>query len=272
MVGMMAGNTREQVLSLLNSAKNHPEMGLRIDSLKQLKDILLHRDPSMLKEFATNLPELQTAPFSFVRKYIAEMIEEIGLKNLEHLSQMVPVLLAFLKDDTPAVIRQTITSGTNLFRNTLEHVALQIVHCGKLDKWLEDLWSWMLKFRDAVYTFAFQPGKDGVKLLAVKFVEMTILLFTPDPNGSQPPLPQQNSDGKLRTFNISWLVGGHPLLDPGLLGQEANKNLGNMLDLLRSPDITMLQSSVIIVIINSLAAIAKKRPPFMDGFCQCCLG
>lgn len=272
MVGMMAGNTREQVLSLLNSAKNHPEMGLRIDSLKQLKDILLHRDPSMLKEFATNLPELQTAPFSLVRKYIAEMIEEIGLKNLEHLSQMVPVLLAFLKDDTPAVIRQTITSGTNLFRNTLEHVALQIVHCGKLDKWLEDLWSWMLKFRDAVYTFAFQPGKDGVKLLAVKFVEMTILLFTPDPNGSQPPLPQQNSDGKLRTFNISWLVGGHPLLDPGLLGQEANKNLGNMLDLLRSPDITMLQSSVIIVIINSLAAIAKKRPPLYGRILPVLLG
>jgi symplekin len=100
MVGMMAGNTREQVLSLLNSAKNHPEMGIRIDSLKQLKDILLHRDPSMLKEFTTSLPELQTAPFSLVRKYLAEMIEEIGLKNLEHLSQMVPVLLAFLKDDT----------------------------------------------------------------------------------------------------------------------------------------------------------------------------
>lgn len=272
MVGMMAGNTREQVLSLLNSAKNHPEMGIRIDSLKQLKDILLHRDPSMLKEFTTSLPELQTAPFSLVRKYLAEMIEEIGLKNLEHLSQMVPVLLAFLKDDTPAVIRQSITSGTNLFRNALEYAALQAVHYGKLDKWLEDLWSLMLKFKDAVYPFAFQPGTDGVKLLAVKFVEITILLFTPDPNGSQPPLPQQNSDGKLRTFNISWLVGGHPLLDPGSLGQEANKNLGHMLDQLRSPDITMLQSSVIIVIINSLAAIAKKRPALYGRILPVLLG
>lgn len=273
MVGMMAGNTREQALSLLNSSKNHPEMGTRIDSLKQLKDILLHRDPSMLKEFMTNLPELQTAPFSLVRKYLAEMIEEIGLKNLEHLSQMVPVLLAFLKDDTPAVIRQSITSGTNLFRNALEHASLQVVHSGKLDKWLEDLWSWMLKFKDAVYPFAFQSGTDGVKLLALKFVEITILLFTPDANGSQPPLPQQNNtDGKVRTFNISWLVGGHPLLDPGLLGQEANKNLGHMLEQLRSPDITMLQSSVIIVTINSLAAIAKKRPALYGRILPVLLG
>eukprot|EP01018_Ginkgo_biloba_P002290 Gb_24672 [translate_table: standard] len=260
MVGMMAGNMREQVLSLLNTAKTHGDVVPRIDSLRQVKEIILYRDSSVLTEFVSQLPELQTAPDSLVRKYLAEMIEEIGLKNLEHLSCMVPVLLAFLKDDTPAVVRQSITSGTNLFRHVLEHVALQGIYSGKVDKWLEELWSWMVKFKDAVYPFAFQPGSDGVKLLAVKFVEITILLFTHDSNGSQPSPPQQNNDGKLRIFNLSWVAGGHPVLDPEVLGQEANKNLGLLLDQLRSPDVTMLNSSVIIVLINSLAAIAKKRP------------
>lgn len=39
-----------------------------------------------------------------------------------------------------------------------------------------------------------QQGNDGVRLLAVKFVETTILLFTPDANGSLPN--QQSADGE----------------------------------------------------------------------------
>ncbi|XP_057851293.1 uncharacterized protein LOC131061569 [Cryptomeria japonica] len=274
MVGMMAGKN-SHLLSLLNVAENHAEAGPRIESLKHVKDILLlqrERDPALLQEFVAHLPDLQTAPFSSVRKYLAEMIQEIGLKNMEHLSAMLPVLLTLLKDDVPAVVRQSIASGTNLIRNALELVSLQVSYSGKLDKWLEDLWSEMVKFKDAVYPFAFQPGSDGVKLLAVKFVEITILLFTPDSNGSQPPLTQQNTDGKSRSFNISSLVGERPFLDQAMLGQEASKNLGLMLEQLRSPDVTMLQSSVVIVLINSLAAIAKKRPALCGRIMPVLLG
>lgn len=41
---------------------------------------------------------------------------------------MVPVLVALLRDNTPAVARRAISSGTNLFRNTLEQVALQVAY------------------------------------------------------------------------------------------------------------------------------------------------
>lgn len=263
MVGMMAVKN-SHLLSLLNIAENHAEAGPRIESLKQVKDILLlqkERDPALLQEFVAHLPDLQIAPFSSVRKFLAEMIQEIGLKNMEHLSEMLPVLFTLLKDDVPAVIRQSIASGTNLIRNALEVVSLQVSYSGKLDKWVEDLWSELVKFKDAVYPFAFQPGSDGVKLLAVKFVEITLLLFTPDSNGSQLPLTQQNTDaGKSRNSNLAWLAGEHPFLDQAMLGQEASKNLGLLLEQLRSPDVTTLQSSVVIVLINCLAAIAKKRP------------
>lgn len=39
---------------------------------------------------------------------------------------MVPTLISFLKDETPAVARQAITTGTNLFRNVLEKVVVQV--------------------------------------------------------------------------------------------------------------------------------------------------
>lgn len=37
-----------------------------------------------------------------------------------------------------------------------------------------------------------------------------------------------------RTFNVSWVVGGHPVLDPVALMSEANRSLGILLDMLRS--------------------------------------
>lgn len=43
--------------------------------------------------------------------------------------------------------------------------------------------------------FLFQAGSDGIKLLAIKFVEAMILAYTPDPNGSSDP-PHEVDDGK----------------------------------------------------------------------------
>jgi symplekin len=59
------------------------------------------------------------------------MIEGIGTQHVDFVPIMVPVLLALLRDSTPAVARRAITSGSNIFRITLEQVALQ-VHSGFL--------------------------------------------------------------------------------------------------------------------------------------------
>ncbi|XP_057858531.2 uncharacterized protein LOC131067516 isoform X2 [Cryptomeria japonica] len=253
---------RNEAVRWLNSYKYSVEVGAKMEALRRVKEIVLHRAPRLLHHFLPFLLELQADPSSPIRKYLVEMIEEVGLKFLEHLRDIVPVLIAFLKDDTPAVARQAVTTGANLFRNTLEQVALQGIYSGHLDKQIEDSWAWMVKFKDAVYPIAFQPGADGVRLVAVKFVETMILLFTLDPSVSrQPPPPQHNNDGKSRGFDISWILESHhPILDAALLGQEANKNLGLLLDQLRLPDVKVLHSSVAIVLINSLASIAKKRP------------
>lgn len=69
------------------------------------------------------------------------MIGEIGLMHIEFLPEIVPVLIAFLKDDTPPVARQAITSGIDLFRSTLEKVAIQV---GFLKHFGSAIWDWHL--------------------------------------------------------------------------------------------------------------------------------
>lgn len=56
--------------------------------------------------------------------------------------------------------------------------------------------------------------------------------------------------GDLVGFNISWLRGGHPVLNIGDLSIEASQRLGLMLDQLRLPTVKSLSSLTVIVLLN----------------------
>ncbi|PIA32259.1 hypothetical protein AQUCO_04500095v1 [Aquilegia coerulea] len=273
MVGIMAVKSREEAARLLHSIKfSSKDLLSKLEHFHQLKQILLQRDPSLLTEFIPLIIELQNDQFSPIRKALAQMIGEIGVEHTDFIPEMMQVLIDFFEDDTPAVTRQAITSGTNLFRSTLEKVAVQGLHSSELDESLESAWNWMLKFKDTLYPIAFQPGSDGIRLLAVKFVEAMILLYTPDPDCSTESQPREDSDGQTLGFDISWLRGGHPLLNAGDLSVEASQSLGLLVDQLRFPKVKSLSNSMIVVLIKSLSAIAKKRPAFYGRILPVLLG
>ncbi|XP_050893645.1 uncharacterized protein LOC127100478 isoform X2 [Lathyrus oleraceus] len=260
MVGKaMAATSREKLASLIHSAKLAIDIPSKLDSLRKLKTELPQEDPVILTEFLPQIFEFLSDCFSPVRKFVTEMIGEIGLMNTEFLPDIVPVLIDVLDDDTPAVVRQAILCGIDLFRYTLEKIAVQGLYSSDLDSAVESAWDWMIKFKDKVYSIAFQNGRGGAKLLALKFVEAVIHLYTLDPNGSTEPTSHH---GKQPVFNISWLRRDHPVLNIGDLSMEASHNLGLLLDQLRFPTVKSLSNSVIIVLIKSLSAIAIDRPAF----------
>ncbi|KAH9672954.1 HEAT repeat-containing protein [Citrus sinensis] len=266
MVGMTNSNSREKYLSLVYSVKAAINLPSKLEYLRRLKQALLDEENALLiSEIIPCFFDLFSDSFAPVRKFATEVIGEVGLKHVQLVPEIVPVLISVLDDATPAVARQAITSGLDLFRFTLEKVAIQGLHSSDLDSSLESSWEWMLKFKDKVYSIAFQPGGGGVRLLALKFVEAVILLYTPDPNGSlKPPSDEE--------FNISWLRGCHPLLNVGDLSIEASEKLGLLLDQLRSPTVKSLSSLVVVVLINSLSAIARKRPPYYGRILPVLLG
>jgi len=229
----MSGPSREQTLSLLTQANNHGDLAVKLSSLKQAKDILVSVEPSLAAEFFPYLVALQYSPETLVRKSLIEAVEEIGLKAMEHSSVLMPVLLASLNDNDSIVARQSIVSGTNIFCIVLEELSLQFHRRGIVERWLEELWTWMLKFKDAVFGILWEAGSTGKKLLALKFLETCVLLFASDSSDSE-KYAKEDITRSGRTFNMSWVVGGHPVLDPVALMSEANRSLGILLDMLRS--------------------------------------
>ncbi|XP_070670887.1 uncharacterized protein [Malus domestica] len=244
---MAGAASNDQALSLLATVNNHGDLAVKLSSLKQAKDLLLSLEPSVAADVFPYLVELQSSPESLVRLSLIEVIEEVGMKAMEESSVLMSVLLAFLKDSDSIIARQSIVSGTNFFVTVLEEMTLQFHRRGKVEIWLEELWSWMSKFKDAIFAIAVEPGSVGTKLLALKFLETYILLFTSEGNDSGKPVIEASSR---RDFNISWLVGGHPILDPYMLMSEANRTLDILLNLSRSS--SSLPGSVTIAVVNRL--------------------
>ncbi|XP_022151495.1 uncharacterized protein LOC111019424 [Momordica charantia] len=269
MVGMtMAVDSRERLAGLINSTKIAADIPSKLARLHQLKHGLLPEDPVLLSELLPRILELQSDRFSPIRKSVTEMIGEIGLKHIDLLPQIVPLLITVLTDDTPAVVRQSITCAIDLFRISLVKIAMKGLYSSEIDNSLQSLWTWMLKFKEEIYSIAVH-GNGGMSLLALKFVLEVILLYTPDPNGSsEPPASEENS----LDFNISWLRGGHPILNIRDLSTEASQSLGLLLDQLRFPKVKSLNNTKIIVLINSLSTIARRRPAFYGRILPVLLG
>ncbi|KAF7006452.1 hypothetical protein CFC21_021497 [Triticum aestivum] len=230
------------------------DMGPRLLEVRGLRRLPLH-------ELVPRLAELRADEASPVRKVVVEMIGEIGSKHTVYIPDMMPSLLELLNDETPAVARQAVKTGTDLFAKVLQELVIQgLFSSGGIDDSLKSSWEWMLKLKSAVSLMAFQPtSNEGVRLLAVKFVEKTVLMHTPDPNITSDPPTQATED---MGFNIAWLRGGHPLLNVGDLAMEASQSLGLLLEQLKSPKIRLLSTSMIIVFVTSLSAIAQRRPSF----------
>ncbi|PIN09200.1 mRNA cleavage and polyadenylation factor II complex, subunit PTA1 [Handroanthus impetiginosus] len=274
MVGRMGAASREKISTRISLLKygGAADVASKLDQLRRLRDELLAADFVLLAEFLSPVLDLLSDSLSPVRKFITQMIGEIGLKHLELLPEIIPALLDVLKDDTPAVARQAIMCGIDIFRCTLVKVAIQGLYSSEFSESLKSAWACMLKFRDEIYSMAFKVGSDGRRLPALKFVESVVLLYTPDPNASLGPPPDQISEGKFDEFNVSWLRGGHPILNIRELSAEASQNLGLLLDQLRFPSLKSNSYLTIIVLIKSLSAVAQKRPAFYGRILPVLLG
>ncbi|XP_013620490.1 PREDICTED: symplekin isoform X2 [Brassica oleracea var. oleracea] len=255
MVGaIMASSSysRGKLQGLARSAKSATDLPPKLHRLRNLRRNLQGEASVFPAELLPLLFDLLSDQFGAARKFVAEILGEIGLNDVELLPEIVPLFIKSLQDDTPAVVRQVIASASALFPSTLHKFALQGLHSSELDELLQSSWTWMLKFKDEICSLAFKQGNSGVKLCAIKFVQALILLYTPDPSVS---LESQD-------FNISILRGGHPVLNIGDLSIEASQKLASLLDQLRHPAAKSLNSSTIIFLINSLSSVAKKRPAY----------
>ena len=72
MAEMMAISSGERAAGFLDAVKKSSATSSKMDQLRQLKRLLMRREPLLLHDFVPLLIELQTGQPSPVRKFIAE--------------------------------------------------------------------------------------------------------------------------------------------------------------------------------------------------------
>jgi symplekin len=55
------------------------------------------------------------------------MIGEVGSKHTAYIPDVMPSLLDLLNDETPAVARQAVKTGTDLFAKVLQQLVIQVI-------------------------------------------------------------------------------------------------------------------------------------------------
>ena len=81
MVGLSGAiSLRELAVSYLNDAKVVSDASTKTSKLKLLKEVLLHRDPSLLAEFVPHLMELQTERAAPIRNFLLQYVMHISIK------------------------------------------------------------------------------------------------------------------------------------------------------------------------------------------------
>ncbi|KAK9699144.1 hypothetical protein RND81_08G155600 [Saponaria officinalis] len=274
MVELMEVDSLARVTSLIDSVTFAINDHSKLENLNLLKHELPHEenDVEFISRFLPSLLKLISDRFSPIRKCVTEVLSEIGLRHVEFLPKIIPSLLIVVDDDTPAVGRQAITSGTSIFCCALEKIALQELNMAEQTDLLESTWTSMQRLKEKIYSIAFQSESDGRRLLALKFIAAVILIYTPDPNGGTDQPSRVVGDDKEVGFSISWLRRGHPILKLGDLSIEASQSLGLLLDQLRPPIVKSLSTSMVVILINCLSAIAIKRPSFYGRILPVLLG
>ena len=233
-------------MELLNGAKLSTDAAAKSTHLKQLAELVIRKDPSLLGEFLEPLLELQVDPAVAVRKTLVSLCEEIATGNPQHLARCIATLRALLKDAAPAVVKQAAKASGPVFREALIEAATK-GEGPRVPKEVTDMWTAAKALKDDVRRLVLADRvNDGVRMQAVKFLELAVVLF----HG--------------REWGAGIVRDGHATVSLDALATEADDLMGVLLECLKPETCAAQAGTVTLVMIGAATSVMGKLPIYTD--------
>lgn len=154
----MSSSESERVVELLNAAALVSETSDKIEALKIVQELLVHKEPTLLDNFLDEVMGFQKDRSQEVRKFVVGFIEEACKKDHETLPKVIANLQLMMADSALAVQKRVIQAMTHLYR-----VALQWISKAKhLTEDMEAVWTIVCKIKDIV-THLLDAANDGIR-------------------------------------------------------------------------------------------------------------
>ncbi|KAK9793182.1 hypothetical protein WJX73_008046 [Symbiochloris irregularis] len=229
-----------EAVELINSAQL-ADANDKADHLKGVQEIVVHRQPALLQQILPELANFQRDGSSAVRKFLAELLANAALPSLKAkpdpaiLTAVLAVLHNLAGDEAASVAKAAIAACSKLFKPAFAAVA-EGGRAPGFPGHFQQLWIQVLQVKERVCGFAVAHPNDGVRLNAVKFLELSCVLLSSD-------IPR-----------------GHALLQPSMLAKEAQASIGQLVGILKAPGIFDLPGTIAVVAFRTAASIGTQRP------------
>lgn len=245
--------TSERVVDLLNQAALIPT-DEKLTVLKQVQELIINKDPSLLDNFLDELIAFQTDKSIEVRKFVIGFIEEASKRDNELLLRLVANLNMLLKDDSVNVVKKAILTLTQLYKVSLQW----LVRSKAVTERQESCWDLVTQMKGDVLALL-DSENDGVRTHAIKFTESLIITLSPRTSDSDVP-KRQESD-----ISLDKVPRDHSYIRYDVLCEEGKTALEKLLKFMVHPAITSINLTTTL---GSLATIARQRPMFMSEVVQ----
>ncbi|XP_072301302.1 symplekin [Eucyclogobius newberryi] len=245
--------TSEKVVDLLNQAALIPT-DEKLTVLKQVQELIVNKDPSLLDNFLDELIAFQTDKSIEVRKFVIGFIEEACKRDNELLLRLIANLNMLLRDDSVNVIKKGILTLTQLYKVSLQW----LVRSKAITEMQEACWDMVTQMKGEVLELL-DSENDGVRTHAIKFTEALIIALSPRTQDSEVPKRQEND------ISLDKVPKDHSYIRYDALCEEGKTALEKLLEFMVHPAISSINLTTAL---GSLATIARQRPMFMSQVVQ----
>ncbi|KAI8505657.1 hypothetical protein Bbelb_168460, partial [Branchiostoma belcheri] len=242
------------VVDLLNQASLMPKDVQKINTLKQVQELIVQKDPALLDNFLDEMLAFQQDKSADVRKFVVGFIEEACKQDPELLTKVVANLNMLLEDENVNVVKKVILSTTQIYRVGLSWLS----KVRTISEEMESTWDMIVTMKNRILVML-DSENDGVRTHVVKFLEMMIVVLSARTPDSDIPKKTEND------ISLDQVPKGHPVIRYNELRDEGTKILDMLLDFTASAHISSMN---LMASMGSLTAIAKQRPLYMARVVQ----
>ena len=233
-------------MELLNEAALLTDEAKKVANLKKVQELIIHQDPALLDNFLDEVMAFQSDPSADVRRTVLAFIEEACRKDNDVVPKVVANLALLLQDSfSMAVVKRTIQAIGCVYRVTLQWMS----QARSVTDLMDSAWSMLVQMKRQIVGYV-DHDNDGVRTMAVKFMEMVVLLQTySEPGGL-----------KRSDFCLDGVPMTLKIARPRKLEEEARSVFAEMVKFHGSPHISSVN---LMACMGSLTLIARCRPSYI---------
>ncbi|XP_069117050.1 symplekin-like [Argopecten irradians] len=251
-------STYDRVVDLINKASLMQKDAQKINNLKQVQELIIHKEPNLLDNFLDEMLAFQSDRTVEVRKFVISFMEEACKKDRELLPKILPCLQLLLEDENINIQKKVILVMSQVYKCVLQWM------CNAKGISDDRTYVWeMVKAMKAKILEMADSENDGVRTHVVKFLEgMVMILSTPSSDSEFPKNFKPETDINLTIIPED---SDNKYLKVKRLEDEGRNIFETMLHFQASPHISSIN---LMTVMGSITAIAKQRPPFFGKVVQ----